>query len=385
MNNFEYYNPVKVVFGRDTISQLSNLIEPGRKVLMIYGGGSIKRNGVYDQVKAALSDFDMDEFGGIEANPKYETCLKAIEKVKSFGADFLLAVGGGSVIDATKLIAAAALYQGDDPWEIMLSEGAVVDKALGFGVVLTLPATGSEMNANSVISRLETKEKLFFGSAHVYPAFSVLDPQTTFSLPTKQVRNGIVDTFVHVMEQYATFDVTSRLQDRQAESIVAVLTETAQDIIKDEKNYDLRADFMWVATQALNGLIGCGVAQDWSTHKIGHELTAFYGIDHAESLAIVLPALWKYKKADKCTKLAQLARRVWSADTDDDQAAADIAIRRTVEFFKSVNMPTTLRDFNIPRECVDKIVKRFTDRNIVLGEKQDIMPADVGRILELAY
>ncbi|NQU84519.1 MAG: iron-containing alcohol dehydrogenase, partial [Mariniphaga sp.] len=284
MYNFEYKNPVKIIFGKGTIPQVANELPKEAKILMTYGGGSIKKNGVYDQVKKALKSFDLLEFGGIEANPHYETCMKVVDLIKAEKVNFLLSVGGGSVLDATKFIAAAVKYEGDDAWDI-LAKGAEVKEAMPLADVLTLPATGSEMNGNSVISRVSTQEKLAFGSPKVMPVFSILDPETIFSLPDRQVANGVVDAFVHVIEQYLTFPVNSPIQDRFAESILKTLVEEGPKILSNRTDYDSAANFMWSATVALNGLIGSGVPQDWATHMIGHELTAYHGIDHARTLA----------------------------------------------------------------------------------------------------
>jgi len=381
MNNFTYCNPVKIVFGKGSIGQLAKLVEKSDKILMIYGGGSIKKNGVYDQVKDALKNKSLIEFGGIEANPRYETCMKAVESAKTEDVDFLLGVGGGSVLDATKFISAAVEFEGEDPWQIMLTHGENVQSALPFGTVLTLPATGSEMNFFSVISRDSTQEKFAFASPLVYPAFSILDPETTYTLSAKQLRNGIVDAFAHVMEQYATKDVNTPLQDRQAEAIVKTLVEIADEIMTGKADYETRANFMWCATQALNGLIACGAVQDWSTHMIGHELTAFFGLDHAESLAVVMASLWEIQKDSKKQKLAQLAERVFGVTEGSVDQKADAAIERTVEFFHSVSMPTRFRDFNITADDVKKVVSRFEERGTVLGENKDINAERIQKIL----
>lgn len=381
MENFEFHNPVRIVFGKNTISRLAELIDPSEKILMLYGGGSIKRNGVYDQVAAALKGRDWREFGGIEPNPLYETSLKAVQIVREDSVDFILAVGGGSVIDAAKFIAAAAkLKPTDEPWDILT--GKIQPKtAVSLGVVLTLPATGSEMNCYSVISRKTTQEKLAFGAPCVYPVFSILDPQTTYSLPRKYVRNGIVDAFVHVMEQYATYPADTPLQDRQAEAIVRTLLDVAVETLDKPTDYASRATFMWAATNALNGLISCGVVEDWSTHMIGHELTAFFGLDHAETLAVVLPAVWRHQFAKKKHKLAQLARRVWHALDGDIDAQARTAIDKTVAFFHSIEMPTRLSAYGIRADQLAPVVQRFRQRGSKLGEHQDIDASAIERIL----
>ena len=380
MNNFDYQNPVRIVFGKGSIGRLADLISLRYKVLVTYGGGSIKKNGVYDQVMAALKHHTVVEFGGIEPNPTYETCMQAVELAKAEKVDFLLSVGGGSVLDGTKFIAAAVKFDGD-PWDILV-KGAEFDTALPLGDVLTLPATGSEMNFFSVISRISTQEKLAFGQPSVFPKFSILDPETTYSLPKNQLRNGLVDAFAHVMEQYATYDVHTVLQDRQAESIVRTLIEIAPDVL-GKQDYNTRADFMWAATNALNGLINCGVVQDWSTHTIGHEITAFCGLAHAETLAIVMPGIWTHQFEHKKGKLAQLARRVWHVTDGDEESQAKAAIEKTVAFFHSVGMPTTLGDYNIGEAEIAKIADRFAERKACFGEHQNIGSEQVSEILRL--
>lgn len=372
MQNFTFFNPVKIVFGKNTISQLNELIDPKAKILLTYGGGSIKKNGVYKQVKAALKKRKVIEFGGIEPNPTYETCIKAIAIGKKEKVDFVLAVGGGSVLDGSKLIAAGIPFKGKDLWQIVSSFGQAVKFAVPLGTVITLPATGSEMNAYGVISRLSTKEKLAFGSPHCFPKFSILDPQTTYSLDKKQLRNGIVDTFVHVAEQYATKDINTPLQDRYAEAIFKTLVDIAPTVMSGKKDYDTRATFMWCATQALTGLLASGVIGDWSTHGIGHELTAFFGSAHAETLACVLPALWKYELNNKAAKLAKLAENVWGIKKGTKKQKASAAIDLTVKFFHSLGMPTSLKNYNItPADC-EIIAKRAEERGWKIGENRDI-------------
>jgi len=381
MNNFTYHNPTRIVFGKGSIAELSDLVPPG-KVVMTYGGGSIRRSGVYDQVRAALRGRDLIEFGGIQPNPVYEHLMEAVRLVRGENAGFLLAVGGGSVLDGTKFIAAAVPWEGPDPWNIV-TERVTVKRAVPLGCVLTLPATGSESNGFAVISRKSTQEKLAFVSEHVYPRFAILDPTATFSLPRKQVRNGIVDAFVHVMEQYATFPANSPLQDRQAEGILLTLVDVGPKTIEDLQDYDARANLMWCATQGLNGLVGCGVPQDWATHMIGHELTAFYGVDHAESLAIVLPTLLLHQKARKAAKLLQYARRVWDVKEQGETAAIEKGIAATRDFFESLGMPTRLEAYGIaPADAAKRVSQRFRDRRARLGEAQNLDPDQVARILE---
>ena len=381
MYNFEYQNPVKIIFGKGEIRKVGANIPKGSKVLLTYGGGSIFKNGVYDQVKTAIKDFEVVEFGGIEPNPHYETLMKAVEVVKNENITFLLSVGGGSVIDGTKFIAAAACFKNGDPWDI-LSKRALVEDAVPHGTVLTLPATGSEMNSGAVITRMETTEKLSFMSPKVMPLFSVLDPETIYSLPEKQIANGIVDAFVHVIEQYLTFPVNSPIQDRFAESIMKTLIEEGPKVLADQNNYDAAANFMWSATMALNGLIGAGVPQDWATHMIGHELTAYHGIDHARTLAIVLPGVMHIKRKQKENKLLQLGERVWKITEGNVDERIDQTIRKTAEFFESVGIPTKLPDYNVATDTIDSICSRFEKRGYKIGEKADIGPADIRAILE---
>ena len=373
MYNFEYKNPVKIVFGKGTIPSVVNEVPKGAKILMTYGGGSIKRTGVYDQVKDALKECDLLEFGGIEPNPHYETCMKAVEIVKNEKVDFLLSVGGGSVLDATKFIAAAALYPNGDPWDILEKRGiAEVEKALPIGAILTLPATGSEMNGNSVITKAATQEKKAFGSPLVMPQFSILDPECVFTLPDRQVANGVVDAFVHVLEQYLTFDVNSPLQDRMAEGILLTLIEEGPKVLANRKDYNAAANFMWSATMALNGMIAVGVPQDWATHMIGHELTAFHGIDHARTLAIVLPGMMSLKRNNKGSKIIQYGERIWGITEGNDDERIDTAIAKTVAFFESLGIPTTLPEYDVPATTIDKIKLRFKENGTVIGEKNDI-------------
>ncbi len=380
MYNFEYKNPVKIIFGKNTISNVANEVPRDVKILLTYGGGSIKRTGVYNQVKNALKGFEVVEFGGIEVNPHYETCMKAVEVVKKEGIGFLLSVGGGSVLDATKFIAAAILFEDGDPWDI-LTKNAEVKDALPLGAILTLPATGSEMNGNSVISRISTQEKKAFGSPKVMPQFSILDPECVFTLPDKQVANGIVDAFVHVMEQYLTFDVNSPIQDRFAESILITLIEEGPKVLDNRKDYEAAANFMWSATMALNGLIGSGVPQDWATHIIGHELTAFHGIDHGRTLAIVYPGMMNLKRKNKKGKILQYGERVWGITEGTDEERIDKAIARTAEFFESVGIPTKLPEYNVPEETIIRITDRFRKNGFKLGEKADIDYREIEMIL----
>ncbi|HAH22417.1 MAG TPA: NADH-dependent alcohol dehydrogenase [Prolixibacteraceae bacterium] len=381
MYNFEYHNPVKIIFGKGEISKTGINIPAGSKILLTYGGGSIFKNGVYDQVISSIKGFEVIEFGGIEPNPHYETLMKAVEVVKKQNITFLLSVGGGSVLDGTKFIAAAAMFQKGDPWQI-LSKHMPVEQALPIGAVLTLPATGSEMNGNSVVTKIETTEKLAFGSPKVMPLFSILDPEVIFSLPEKQVANGIVDAFVHVIEQYLTFPVNSPIQDRFAESILITLVEEGPKVLANRADYEAAANFMWSATMALNGLIAVGVPQDWATHMIGHELTAYHGIDHARTLAIVLPGVMNIKRELKKDKILQLGERVWGIREGSTDERIDHTILKTIDFFESVGIPTRLPDYGVNTDTIDTICSRFKKRGYKIGEKADIGPEDIRMVLE---
>jgi len=376
MQNFHYYNPTRVVFGQGAIAKLSELTPRDGKVLLLYGGGSILRNGVHAQVTAALNDHDLREFGGVEPNPSLAICLRATAVCRAENVAFILAVGGGSVIDAAKFIAAAACFEGDDPWRICTSGGRAIKAMLPLGVVLTLPATGSESNSGAVISHTEKQEKRAFGSPLAFPRFAILDPTVTVSLPAKQVRNGIVDAFVHVCEQYVTSYTAAPLPDRLAEAILQTLVERGPVTLAAPGDYAARADLMWSATLALNSLIGMGVPHDWATHMIGHELTALYGLDHAETLAVVLPGVWRDQLERKQAKLAQLGRRVFDVD------GADAAIAAVEAFFHALAMPTRLGHYGIDAgEAATRIAERFTARKTMLGEHRDIAQDAVRAIL----
>lgn len=380
MMNFVFHNPVKILFGEGQIAAIAREIPQDATVLMTYGGGSIKANGVYDQVMAALSGHKVLEYGGIEPNPSYETLMPAVELARREGVNFLLAVGGGSVLDGTKFIAAAIPFQGD-PWDICAKD-APVASAVAIGAVLTLPATGSEMNFFSVVSRKATQEKLSFGSPKVFPKFSVLDPTVTFSLPPRQIGNGVVDAFVHVMEQYLTYPAAAPLQDRMAESILLTLIEEGPKTYANPQDYDARANMMWCATMALNGLIGVGVPQDWSTHAIGHELTALHGLDHAQTLAVVLPSMMNVQRHAKREKLIQYAQRVWGIAGADGDAAIDQAIAKTRAFFESLGVPTRLSGYGVGDEQFAEIVARFERRGETsLGERGQVAPATIRQVL----
>lgn len=379
MNNFVFQNPTKLIFGKGMIAQLSTEIPTTKKVLITFGGGSVKKNGVYEQVKEALANHDVTEFWGIEPNPAVETLREAIDLGKRLKADFVLAVGGGSVIDGSKLIAAGIAYDGD-AWDLV-KNNALAKHTVDLGAVLTLPATGSEMNSGAVISNLEKQEKLVFGSPTSFPKFSILDPQVTYSLPKFQLGCGIVDTFVHIMEQYMTFPSNSMVMDRWAEGLLQTLVTLAPRIMEDQTNYDVMSNFMLTATMALNGFIAMGTPQDWATHMIGHELTAFKGITHGVSLAIVYPSILQVMINDKMDKLVQYAERVWGITDGTPEEKAKAAIKKTEQFFRSVNIPTKLSEVDVYEDTVKDIVFRFKERNTKLGEKQNIDYTIIERIL----
>lgn len=383
MQNFTFSNPTKIVFGEGQIKALAGLVPANARILLTYGGGSIKKNGVYDQVVKALEGKTWFEFGGIEPNPHYETLMQAVALVKEKQIDFLLPVGGGSVIDGTKLIAAAVNFDGE-PWDI-LAKHAPFNSALPLGCVLTLPATGTESNGNSVVTKAATQEKLAFGSPLVYPQFAILDPTTTYSLPPRQIANGVVDAFVHIMEQYLTYPVDAKVQDRFAEGLLMTLIEEGPKALNEPTNYAVRANVMWAATMALNGLIGVGVPQDWATHMIGHELTAMHGLDHAQTLAVVLPAVMQHQRQQKRSKLLQFGRRVWNLDLSDEEALIDAAIAATRQFFEQMGTPTRLSGYGVGRESIPKLVDMLVKHNLLsLGEHGDITPEASRQILELA-
>lgn len=386
MLKFEFRNPTKIRFGKGQIENLSKEIPANSKIMMLYGGGSIKKNGIYEQVINALKGFEVIEFGGIPANPEYEVLMKALEIIKKENITYLLAVGGGSVIDGTKFLSAAALYKGDNLWEI-LTKNIRIDKGMPFGTVLTLPATGSEMNSGAVITKAATQEKFSMGGPGLFPEFSILDPQVVQSIPERQLANGITDAFTHVLEQYMTYPTQAFLQDRFAEGIMQTLIEIAPRIIKNPSDYEAASNFMWCCTMALNGLIQKGVPNDWATHMIGHELTALYGIDHARTLAIIGPRLYTYKFEDKKEKLAQYAERVWNIKEGSIEEKAKIAIEKTESFFHSLGIKTKLSEYTGNYEGTAEIIsKRFTERGwLGLGERRNLKPADAEEIVKMSY
>lgn len=404
MNHFAFHNPTKILFGTGQIAAVGQEIPQESRILITYGGGSVVKFGVLNEVKAALAGRPLFEFSGIEPNPTYETLMQAVELVKREKIDFLLAVGGGSVIDGTKFIAAAACWVGSDPWDILLDGGATVKTALPMGAVLTLPATGSEMNCGAVISRLVTRvalpaanganagvslitksqqDKLYFTHPAVYPRFSVLDPTKSYTLPPQQTANGIVDAFVHVMEQYLTYPVDAKVQDRFAEGLLLTLIEEGPKVLAEPENYAARANIMWTATMALNGLIGTGVPQDWSTHMIGHEITALHGLDHAQTLAIILPSLLEQQRDTKREKLLQYAARIWDLHCGDETTRISAAIAKTREFFESLGVATRLAAYGVTAEAIAPVLAKLEQHGrFPLGERQDVTLDASRRILE---
>jgi NADP-dependent alcohol dehydrogenase len=379
MENFEFLNSVKILFGKGQIAKINNEVPACARVLMTYGGGSIKKNGVYEQVMVALPGRTVLEFGGIEPNPHYETLMKAAEVVRKEKIDFILAVGGGSVCDGTKFIAMAAKYEGGDPWDVYV-KGKPTQGLVPFGCVLTLPATGSEMNPVAVITRISTLEKL--PSPLGYPKFSVIDPETTYSLPKRQVANGIVDAFAHVLEQYLTYPVNAPLQDRIAEGILLTLVEIAHPALADPPNYDARASLCWCATMALNGLIAQGVPSDWSTHMIGHEMTALTGLDHGRTLAITYPGTMAACRENKREKLLQYGARIFNIHEGSEEQRIDKTIAATRTFFEEVGVKSHFKDYDVPESVAHQIAERLDRRGWnKLGERHDIGPEKIEEIL----
>lgn len=382
MNQFNFYNPTKIIFGRDRFNELNHLVPKDAKVLVLYGGGSVKKFGTLDRVLAALPNREILEFGGIEANPRYETLMKAVDVVRAEKIDFLLAVGGGSVIDGTKFIALASYYEGDG-LDLLRDRSitANLKQALPLAAVLTLAATGSEMNRGGVVS--SPIGKLGFGNDLVFPKFSLVDPSLTFTLPETQVANGVVDTFVHVMEQYMTYPAEGRFQDRTSEGILKTLIEIGRATIDNPTDYDLRANLVWCATMGLNGLIGAGVPQDWATHRIGHELTALFGIDHAKTLAIIMPSLWNIMRDTKREKLLQYGERVLNITTGSEEDRIDQIIETTRQFFESLGIKTRLSDYGIGADQIDSILAALELHHMTsLGERGEITLEISRKILE---
>jgi len=387
MYNFDFYNPTRILFGKDRLDSLDRLIPGNAKLLITYGRGSVKKYGLLDKVKDNLGTRDVVEFGGIEPNPRYETLMKAVELVRNEKIDFILAVGGGSVIDGTKFICLASHYQGEGKDLLMYGFTPItpdaVEHVVPFGTILTLPATGSEMNNGGVISYGKAKHLVM--SEMTFPKFSILDPTFTFTLPKIQVANGIVDAFVHTTEQYLTFPVDARLQDRMAEGILQTLIEIGETTVNEPENYDARANLMWNATMALNGILGVGVPQDWATHLIGHELTALYGIDHGQTLAIIFPALLKVQRDQKRAKLVQYAERVWHIKEGTDEEKIDLSIEKTKEFFESIGIRTSLSAYDVTADKFPEVIENLKVHGLTaLSETGDITLEVSRQILETA-
>ncbi|WP_412970945.1 iron-containing alcohol dehydrogenase [Glaciecola sp. MF2-115] len=384
MLNFSFENTTKILFGEGQIASIRKNIPSDAKVLVTYGGGSIKNNGVFDQVSDALSNHTWFEFSGIEPNPSYDTLMEAQDTIKEHNINFILAVGGGSVVDGSKFIAAAALFEGDEPWDIV-SKQARIRKALPLACVLTLPATGSESNTGAVVTR--DGNKLPFQSPLVRPIFAVLDPAVTLSLSERQISNGVVDAFVHTMEQYLTYSVNAKVQDRFAEGLLLTLIEEGPKALAPEtsKDIEIRGNIMWAATMALNGLIGSGVPQDWATHMIGHELTGTHGIDHARTLSIVLPAVMKVCAKAKREKLLQFAERIWNLTEGDEDSRINRAIELTEQFFETMQVPTRLSHVELGKGDIDLLIEKLKQHGMLkLGEHGDITPDVSRKILETA-
>ena len=384
MYNFDFYNPTRILFGKDRLDGIDKLVPSEAKVLITFGGGSAKKYGLIDKVKASLSGRKVFEFGGIEPNPRYETLMKAVEVVRSEKIDFILAVGGGSVIDGTKFICLASHYTGDAhdllKFGFTLITSDVVKEVVPFGTVLTLPATGSEMNKGAAISYEDGKFTVM--SETVFPKFSILDPTNTFTLPEIQVANGVVDAFSHVAEQYITYSVDARVQDRIAEGLLRTLIEIGTTTVDEPENYDARANLVWSATMALNGIIGAGVPQDWAAHMIGMELTALFGIDHGQTLAILYPAMLEIRKEKKRAKLLQYAERVWHIDVGTDEEKIDLAIQKTREFFESVGVKTRLSEYGVTADKITVVIEQLRAHGMTaLSETQDLTLAVSQEIL----
>lgn len=374
---FSYHNPTSIEFGKGQIKSITKYISKEQKVLVVYGGGSIKKNGVYDQVSQALEGYTWLEFSGVEPNPTVETLNKAVDLIKAEKIDFVLAVGGGSVIDGCKYLVAAALYDGD-AWDF-LDGSAQVEKALPLGAILTLPATGSESNMASVVSKKETDEKRFFFSPLVFPKFAVLDSSVMSTLNDRQLANGLVDAFVHTCEQYVTYPTTSLVNDGYAQTLLSGLVLLA-NTWEDRNTPVWQENLMHIANQALNGLIGSGVPQDWATHMIGHELTAFYGIDHARSLAVVQPQLFRIMIEDKKAKIAQMGETVFGIKNDNE------AVIKAIEsVYEKVGISTNLNDYEIDDKVIENVIPALEAHGMVaLGENANITLDKSEIILKMA-
>ena len=388
MNNFEITTPTTIVFGKDQLPRISQLLKAQAadgKVIILYGGGSIERSGFLDKLKAELTDLELHFFKGIEANPEYTTLMKAVEYIREHKIGYMLAVGGGSVIDGAKFISGAVNYAGD-PWDVLTQvPGSTFGSAVPFGCILTIPATGSESNSGAVISRSELKEKRTMGGPLFFPKFALLDPTFVATLPKRQIANGVIDAYTHTMEQYLTFKGENLLQERYAEGILSTLIEIGEKVLENPADYELAATLMWCANQALNGVLRCGVTTDWATHMIGHELTALHGIDHAQTLAIIAPRLYEVKFESKKAKLAQYGKRVWKLEGSDDQVARK-AIAKTEEFFHKLSVKTRISEYTSDYHDTAQIIHdRFVKRGWMgLGENKDLTPKEAEYIVNQA-
>ncbi len=383
MLNFTFCNPSKVIFGKDTIPQLAKEIPRGKRVLVTYGASSAKKYGVLDEVTKALADYSLTLFGGIEPNPEYETLLEGIVLARRQKIDFLVAIGGGSVIDGTKFMAAAIPFEGE-PFRLLDNKGANIASALPLGAVVTLPASGSETNSRAVISRKAMRLKRAIMNDHLFPRFAVLDPTKTYTLPARQTGNGVVDTFVHVLEQYLTYPVRAAVQDRLAEGLLLVLIEEGPKALLEPDNYDVRANLMWAATLGLNGLIGAGVPQDWAAHRAGYELTMLYGLDHAQTLAVLIPAMMRIRCDGKRQKLLQYAERIWGLDTGDEDTRINGAIENTRSFFEMMGLPTRLSGYGVTDVGPDAFIGQLQAHGMVgLGENSDVTLDVMKKIFDL--
>ncbi|MGX7023683.1 iron-containing alcohol dehydrogenase [Vagococcus hydrophili] len=386
MENFEFQNPTKILFGKNQLEKLNQEIPKNAKVLIIYGSSSAEKSGLLDNVKKQLSEFDYDEYGGIEPNPTYEKLMEVVLFVKKNQINFLLAVGGGSVIDGVKFIAAASCFEEGIPSDILIKQ-IPVTKALPLGTVLTLSGTGTEMNGEAVISVKSEGSKIPFRSPVIYPKFSILDPTYTYSAPLNQISNGIVDTFTHIMEQYLTYPVDAYVQDRFAESLLVTLIEEGPKVLHTPTDYTLRANLMWASTMAINGIIGSGVPQDWSTHIIGHAITASHNIDHGKTMGAILPAIMEVQKEEKREKLLQYAKRVWKIEKGSEEEMIALSIFKTKEFFEIMGVSTKLSSYGLDHTIIPTVIQSLeplTDLGITLGERGSLTLDKVTQVLELS-
>ena len=382
MVQFRLRNPTEILFGKGEIAALKKLVAAGTRVLLLYGGGSIKTNGVYDQVMAALAACDVEPFGGVEVNPVYETILEAAAAARRHGSQLVLGVGGGSVIDAAKFLANVIPITGGDPWDELMARRFPANP-LPVGAVLTLPATGSESNAVSVMTHRGRRLKYPFANEATRPRFAILDPSTMQSLSRRQLENGAVDAFTHVLEQYMTAPVNTPIQHGFSETIMKVLAEWGPKLV-ETKSEEACENVMWAANQALNGLIGAGVPQDWSTHYIGHAITALHGVDHARTLTMIMPMLMRYKLAQKTTMLARYARNVWGVNEADDAKAAEAGIARTEDFFRRMGCPVRASEAELTIDEQGILAHLETVGHTALGENRDIRADDVRAILRMS-